>query len=387
MSLARSLTSRMRARFEDHSSGGAVPNRAFSTKGGAAAAAAVGPAGSRNNADKNIDRRLISLPVELLSTSNAQAYEAPDIKNLIEPKQHLQPPHSPVHSTHSQQPPSPTHIPLSVGAEQRSPNLTLSSSASSTHSWEDGLTSPASPALTSASSVTSHEPSREPSPLSYDPNPMSRSFFLDKAEDNTKDKQLSINVTEVVPASPVVDEEEAKMSSLAQSQTHIPSPTAPAIPQRSATHTKQSHQTLARQRSRSRVSISPRQSAVEQPSLALRPASPVKLQAPQISPGLLSTGTDLFPSTTSLSLNPKGTSTSSVKPAEEHPFGAELAKVSELAQEFGAGAVQIVDEETQFLMDNGFRCFGATDYILEIQPLFSRAFGGEPALPVISEWI
>jgi len=136
---------------------------------------------------------------------------------------------------------------------------------------------------------------------------------------------------------------------------------APAVPERSSTHTKKSHESLARARSRSRQS------------------SPRRSEGAPLLPPVARLSTDLFG-------NKQPTSPSAS--VADHPFMAELAKLSEVAEEFGGsgGEVHIVDEETQYLIDNGFRCFGATDYILEIQPLFSRAFG-EPALPVIAEWI
>lgn len=65
-------------------------------------------------------------------------------------------------------------------------------------------------------------------------------------------------------------------------------------------------------------------------------------------------------------------------PLEEHPFGAELAKVMEVAEEFGVKDVKIWDEEEQFLMDSGYGCFTADDYINEIQPLFGKAFYDTP---------
>lgn len=355
MSLARSLTSRMRARFEENAHAGPTPNRAYSTK----------VANPRPN-DKNIDRRLISLPVELLSTSNAQAYEAPDIKTLIEPKQA---PRSPAHSPLQPLSPSTRTQPLSpVSEHQLSPQASMSS-ASSTRSWEDELTSPA---LTSASSVTSHDPSREPSPANCDPSPMSKSFFFDK-EEETREKQAKVTVTEIQPETPK-DEPTKALSKEETDEKDNQTGLTPAIPRRSATHTKETHQHLARQRSMSRQA-SPRRSA-DPPAMPTEitmettveesPKSP----PPQLPP-VSRISTDVF---------------SSSKPASDHPFGEELANLNQFVEELGARDVAIVDEETQYMIDNGFRCFGATEYILEIQPLFYRAFG-EPALPVIAEWI
>ena len=62
------------------------------------------------------------------------------------------------------------------------------------------------------------------------------------------------------------------------------------------------------------------------------------------------------------------------KPEADHPFGAELTKVNELAEEIGARDVLILDEEEQYLMSNGFCKFGAGDYVEEIMGLFGCSY-------------
>ena len=391
MSLARSLTSRMRARFED-ASHPTMPNRTFSTKA----------APNRSHvAEKNIDRRLISLPVELLSTSNALAYEAPDIKDLIEPKTTPASPgrHAPLMSpslTSRSQPQSPrtgftplntVSQPATPGLEHVGSPLLSTSSASSTRSWDDDL---ASPALTSASSVTSHECSREPSPANCDPHVMSSTFLLDaevpsptlRLDPVDEQKEADVTVAAVLPDSP-----------------HSAGVPAPAIPQRSSTHTKQTHQVLARKRSMSRTNSHASRSPRESSDTTTAP----------VLPAVTRSSTDFFVSKTSTelfdvahsrgnsadhtresvdALSTPGTQHAPKPSIAEHPFGAELAQVKELAEEFGrSGDVTVVDEETQYLLDNGFGCFGAHDYILEIQPLFYRAYGQQPGLEMIAEWI
>ena len=76
----------------------------------------------------------------------------------------------------------------------------------------------------------------------------------------------------------------------------------------------------------------------------------------------------------------------SAKPEAGHPFGAELAQVNELAEEFGGRDVTIWDEEEQFLVENGLQKFGAEDYILEIQGLFGGVFDDKP-FPMSTGWI
>lgn len=52
-----------------------------------------------------------------------------------------------------------------------------------------------------------------------------------------------------------------------------------------------------------------------------------------------------------------------------NPFGAELAKVSEIAEEFGLKGVG--DFEEEFMYSHGLQKFGADDYLREI-----GSFGG-----------
>ena len=111
----------------------------------------------------------------------------------------------------------------------------------------------------------------------------------------------------------------------------------PAIPKRMPSHTKASHQLAARKRSVGQT-VQP----------------PVEITSPA------ATGRnsiEMF----------------SYKPEVDHPFGAELTKVNELAEEIGARDVLILDEEEQYLMSNGFCKFGAEDYLDEIMGLFGSS--------------
>ncbi|KAK3178929.1 hypothetical protein OEA41_001067 [Lepraria neglecta] len=56
----------------------------------------------------------------------------------------------------------------------------------------------------------------------------------------------------------------------------------------------------------------------------------------------------------------------STKPESDHPFGAELTKVNELAEEIGARDVLVLDDDEQFLMSRELCKFGAEDYVDEI---------------------
>jgi len=62
--------------------------------------------------------------------------------------------------------------------------------------------------------------------------------------------------------------------------------------------------------------------------------------------------------------------------AEAHPFGNELAQVTEIAEEYGISqeTLTVVDEEEQELLSRGLFKFRAEEYMSEIQGLFMSAF-------------
>jgi len=68
-----------------------------------------------------------------------------------------------------------------------------------------------------------------------------------------------------------------------------------------------------------------------------------------------------------------------------HPFGKELAQVNEVAEDFGASAA-ILDEEEQLLLNQGLRKYGVDDYVMEIQGLFGGVFEDRIG-PMASAWI
>jgi len=86
------------------------------------------------------------------------------------------------------------------------------------------------------------------------------------------------------------------------------------------------------------------------------------------------------------SINIFGASVESASGPESHPFGNELAQVTELAEEYGLqGNVQIIDEEERELISKGLFKFDAEDYMSEIESFFTAAFC-EPA-PMRTMWI
>lgn len=258
MSLARALTKRYRSHAS--TSANPMPGRAISTR----------------KADRSVDRTQISLPIELLSTTNVLAYDAPDI-----------------HSLHS-------------------------SSASSTGSFGDSDSSRG--VFSSSSSISSPDVSRESSPV--EPNHLSMYFPPSKLGRASAGSQASISGDVDVPA----------------------------VPTRALSHTKQSHQAIATKRSQSQVRHAP-------PSLP----SPVVTVRSSI---------DLFGGPTD----------------SNHPFGAELAQVSELAEEFGAREATVWDAEEQYLIEHGLQKWGVQDYLDEIAALFGGVFDDTP-FPMGEGWI
>jgi hypothetical protein len=75
-------------------------------------------------------------------------------------------------------------------------------------------------------------------------------------------------------------------------------------------------------------------------------------------------------------------------PPTQHPFGNELAQVTEIAEEYGISKeiLAVVDEEEQELVSRGLFKFRAEEYMSEIQGLFMNAFG-DPRPSMASMWI
>ncbi|OAQ97380.1 hypothetical protein LLEC1_01597 [Akanthomyces lecanii] len=68
---------------------------------------------------------------------------------------------------------------------------------------------------------------------------------------------------------------------------------------------------------------------------------------------------------------------------ESHPFGQELAQVSELAEEYGVGnTLKPIDEEEEvYLNSRGLAKFSADDYLGIVHSLSSSFFAEHPAAP------
>lgn len=150
----------------------------------------------------------------------------------------------------------------------------------------------------------------------------------------------------------------------------------PQIPKRAPSHTKKSSEVMARQRSLSRI-------AAHNSSISSRKtSSSSNLYQPAMNPGkTVSPKSSISRSRSSINMfspNPE---------AAVHPFGNELAQVSELAEEFSSSKqnLTILDAEEKELLALGLCKFRADDYMNEIQEFFITAFGDIP--PPTPMWI
>lgn len=220
----------------------------------------------------SIKRGNISGPVQLLSTTNMLAYNAPDL------------------------------------------NSSNSSSASSLQSRDDSDFS------ISPHSYSSSITSPDVSPYESSPVDANPSYF----------PKRSVTMT----------------SHPRSSATSSSSTEAPQVPKRALSHTKRSHQELARKRSQHRL-------------------SPPPLAAPRSNPTMRASQ-DMFR-------------------ADVHPFSKELEQVNEVAEEFGA--TPLMDEEERTLRRKGLKKFTVDDYVTEIQDFYGSIFDDNLGPLSTSAWL
>lgn len=178
----------------------------------------------------------------------------------------------------------------------------------------------------------------------------------------------------------------------AKQETAVAKPDAPAIPQRSPSHTKKaSYEALNRHRSVSRLSeqstrtVSTKasftfsRSSSTSTSTSTTATSHVSSPAPyqQSKPSSVSFAAP--PPTAALPAPPKVQYPHKKEYSESHPFGQELAQVTELAEEFSGR------EKSDDLSALGLFRFSADEYISEIQGLISELLGD--ARPTAALWI
>ncbi|KAK4201244.1 hypothetical protein QBC40DRAFT_61714 [Triangularia verruculosa] len=200
---------------------------------------------------------------------------------------------------------------------------------------------------------------------------------------------------------------------------------APIIPQRAASHSKKSPAEVARQRSasgvsqRSQTTVSTngsytfsRSSSTSTATTASQSSLPLHMQqirsrsssAAKGSSGAAATAAADFvrmaaPPLTHRYYPPQQQPQQHKKEfsQSQHPFGQELAQVSEIAEEYGIKEqMRAVDAEEKEMVAKGLLKFNANDYLGEIQGLFANFFGDESdavaaamptIMPVAAAWI
>lgn len=70
----------------------------------------------------------------------------------------------------------------------------------------------------------------------------------------------------------------------------------------------------------------------------------------------------------------------------DHPFGKELAKVNEIAEEFGATS-GLMEEEEQEILSKGLHKFSVEDYINEIAGLYGGGVFDDKLGPMANPWM
>lgn len=163
---------------------------------------------------------------------------------------------------------------------------------------------------------------------------------------------------------------------------------APVIPKRSPSHTKKnSYEAMARQHSVSRMSKDSEHSLSTKASSTFSRSSSTSTNAslPSRSSSSRLQKQPVPPMPTSITTHQPRIQKESIS----HPFGQELAQVTELAEEFGINShVRAFDEDEEYLMKRGLAKWSASDYLSEIQSLsasfFPESLNLKPAAPL---WI
>ncbi|KAI8624652.1 hypothetical protein F5Y19DRAFT_480396 [Xylariaceae sp. FL1651] len=213
-----------------------------------------------------------------------------------------------------------------------------------------------------------------------------------KSDDDSSSESPSTTMSSP-PTSPEMSPEEDSSRSpepnhlscyfTAPSQKSAPiSQEAPIIPKRAPSHTKKaSFDNLANKHAR--LSNQSSKTVSTKASFTLSRSSSTSTTATSVSsasyslksplPSISSAGTVLPPSTPRFR-RPTDAAES------QHPFGQELAKVSELAEELGVkDKLEDVGDEEEQLIAKGLCKFNADDYLAEIHGLLSTFMRSEPA--------
>ncbi|KAI1018855.1 hypothetical protein LB505_002841 [Fusarium chuoi] len=168
---------------------------------------------------------------------------------------------------------------------------------------------------------------------------------------------------------------------------------APAIPKRSPSHTKQnSYEALARQRSTSQMSRDSEHSVSTKASFTFSRSSSTSTRASSASYVSASQAQKAPPMPV-----PAIPAVAPVPPPsfqqralkDSHPFGHELAQVTELAEEYSTRPTTKEDEEDhRFMKSRGLNKFSPEEYLSDVQSLILSFFPEvSHAKPTTPQWI
>lgn len=309
-------------------------------------------------------RNKISAPVELTHTTNMLSYSAPDIFPRV-----------------------------NTTTVQSSPSTSSKSDDESDSGYTAASTPPTSP------DTPFPDDKRAMSP---EPNHLSCYF--------TPPRQTTPEVSGLGIASSADATSSPKASPAQAGTAAFPASEAPVIPQRAPSHTKKSYDGLVRHRSVSRMSEQSVRSLSTKASFSFSRSSSSSTSTSATSTSHTSTvkpssvhhapsaSVGATPSTIASVMGSTAPPVSHKKDyPETHPFGHELAKVSELVEEFGKEEVLIEEptptssnpifaEEERELIRQGLKKYSAESYISDIQGLMSTFFA-ESSRPMAAVWI
>lgn len=166
---------------------------------------------------------------------------------------------------------------------------------------------------------------------------------------------------------------------------------APAIPKRSPSHTKQnSYEAIARNRSVSRMSKDSDRSVSTKGSYTFSRSSSTSTRAS--STGSMSPAQKEKPVSPAPPVPSPPTFQRAFKePHQSHPFGQELAQVTELAEEYSTTSRSTDsqdDEDNMYIRAKGLVKFTADDYLNDVQSLLTSFFPDvSHAKPTTPLWI
>ncbi|WQF84958.1 hypothetical protein CDEST_09972 [Colletotrichum destructivum] len=168
-------------------------------------------------------------------------------------------------------------------------------------------------------------------------------------------------------------------------------PAVPTIPKRAPSHTKQaSYDAVARQRSLSQLSkasdktVSSKASMTFSSRASSGSSAASTMSHNSVAPALKAP----VPPMPTSAFQQQQQSRQDKMSAESHPFGRELAQVTEIAEEFGIKD-DVMYEEERALKAEGLCKFAAEDYLVEVQSLFASFFTDShtPQRSMATAWI